>query len=225
MSQQTETQTGQAGRSEAQGASAGPSKLPGATRSSEWVEPHAVIQESIKYRRRAQEAERRVEALEAEIEELRGGHAQRAVSLESELAAAKAETEAMRAQLATVERDRRLEREFTKAGCTDLETALALAHDRLAAQASAEGPADAVSAEDPAGFVRGLLDEKPHLRGTSGAKAPAPRPAEALPPKTAGAKTPGASAPQRTVERLAEQARKGDPRDLMAYMRARRGRA
>jgi len=225
MSQEMETQTGQAGRSEAQGASAGPSKSPGATRSGEWPEPHAVIQESIKYRRRAQEAERRLEALEAEIEELRGGHAQRAASLESELAAAKAETEAMRGQLAMIERDRRLEREFTKAGCADLETALALAHDRLRAQASAEGSADATSADDPAGFVRGLLDEKPHIRGTPGAKAPAPHPAEVLPPKTAGAKTPGTSAPQRAIERLAAQARKGDPRDLMTYMRARRGRA
>ncbi len=210
MSQEMRAQEGQAESG----------KSPSATRTGEWVEPRAVIQESIKYRRRAQEAERRVESLEAEVAALRSDQADRASSLESELAAARTETEAMRGRLATVERDRRLERELAKAGCADTETALALARERLESEA-----AEGTWKDDPAGFVRGLLDEKPHLRGTSGTKAPAPRPAEVLPPKTAGAKAPGASGPQRAISRLATQARSGDTRDLMTYLRARRGRA
>lgn len=225
MSQEMKAQMGQGGPNEAQTASAGTSRLPGATRPGERPEPHAVVQESIKYRRRAQEAERRAEALEAEIEELRAGHAERTTSLESELAAAKAETEAMRTRLAGTERDRRLECEFAKAGCADLETALALAHERLQSEEGEEGSAERTSVEDPAGFVRGLLDEKPHLRGASGGQAPAPHPVDLLPPKTAGAKAPGAGAPRRALERLAEEARTGNPQDLMAYMRARRGRS
>ena len=60
MSAETETQTG-------------PSATGGVRQ-----EPQALVRESAKYRRRAQEAERRAEALEAELEEVRrqrGGRA------------------------------------------------------------------------------------------------------------------------------------------------------
>jgi hypothetical protein len=164
--------------------------------------PQTIVQESIKYRRRAQEAERRAEALKTEIQTLREGQDGRAAALESELSQARAEAETLRSQFAAAQRDRQLERELARAGCADPETALALARERLA------GGADP---EDPAAFVRGLLEEKPHLRGT----------APSLPPRTAAAKPSGP--PARTADRLAERARStGSTGDLMAYLRAKR---
>jgi hypothetical protein len=226
MSQQMEAQTGQAGSKDAPAASAETSTPPRPTRWGERLAPEAAVQESIKYRRRAQEAEKRAEALEAEIQELREGRAERIMTLESELSAARAESEAMRGRLETIERDRRLEREFIRAGCADLETALALAHERLVAQVGAGGSEEHPAAvEDPAAFVRSLLDEKPHLRATVGAGTSAAHGAGGLPPKTAGAQAAAAGTPRRAVERLAERARTGSPGDLMAYMRARRGHA
>jgi hypothetical protein len=172
--------------------------------------PQTLVQESIRYRRRAQEAERRAESLETEIQSLRDGQDGRAVTLESDLAQARAEALALRRRLETTQRDRRMEREFARAGCVDPETALALARERLA---DADEPADL-----PA-FVRGLLDEKPHLRPTGAAPA-----AASLPPRSAAPKPAGP--PVRTVDRLAERARAtGNPGDLAAYMKARRSGA
>lgn len=174
--------------------------------------PQTLLQESIKYRRRAQEAERRAEAQEAEIQDLRQARDDRTASLEEELIAARSEADALRGRLDGTERDRGLERELLRAGCIDPEAALAVARERLGA-----GPVP----DDLAAFTRGLLDEKPHLRGDlPGGSA---RTAAALPPPTAAARPAGAAAPQRAALRLADQARQtGNPRDLMAYMRARR---
>ena len=94
-------------------------------------EPQTLIRESIKYRRRAQEAERRAEALEAEFDGLRQAQQDREVALQAELSQARAEADALGARLADLERDRNLERELVKAGCADAETVLALARQRL----------------------------------------------------------------------------------------------
>jgi hypothetical protein len=169
--------------------------------------PQTLVQESIRYRRRAQEAERRAESLESEIQSLREGQDGRAVALETDLAQARTEAETLRLRLSSTERDRRMEREFARAGCADPETALALARERLS---GAEEPADL-----PA-FVRGLLEEKPHLRAAGAAPS-----APSLPPRSTSPKP--ASPPVRTLDRLAERARtSGNPLDLMAYMKARR---
>jgi len=171
--------------------------------------PQTLIQESIKYRRRAQEAERRAEALETEIQSLREGREDRAAALEADLAEARAEAEALRGRVETTDLDRRLERELARAGCADTETGLALAHERLAG---------AGEPEDLGAFARTLLDEKPHLRGGP------PGAARGLPPRTAAAKPAATTSPRRLADRLAEQARQsGNAGDLMAYMRARRG--
>jgi hypothetical protein len=164
-------------------------------------EPQTLIQESIKYRRRAQDAERRAAALEAEIQALRQAQDERAASLETKLAEAAAEADTLRRRFDSLERDRQLERELLRAGCAD-----------------SDAPGDLAT------FAKGLLEEKPHLR----AKAPAPLPAgpsRALPPPTAAVKPAAANEPRRAATRLAEQAREtGNAGDLMAYMRARRGR-
>ena len=175
-------------------------------------EPQTLIRESIKYRRRAQEAERRAEALEAEIDGLRQAQQDREVGLQTELSQARAEADALDARLADLERDRNLERELVKAGCADAETVLALARQRLI---NGEPP------EDLSAFAKTLLDEKPHLRVASSADpSPAPSP---LPPPTASAKPAGVQAPRRAAQRLAERASQtGSTGDIMAYMRARR---
>jgi hypothetical protein len=170
-----------------------------------------MIHESIKYRRRAQDAERRAEALEAEVQTLRQGEGQRLSALEQDLSQSRTEAETLRTRLEAVERDRQLEREFLRAGCADPETALALARERL-------GTANAP--DDPAAFARGLLEEKPHLRG-AGAPLPTGQATAGLPPRTAAVKPP--KDPVRVAERLAERARtSGSTGDLMAYMQARR---
>jgi hypothetical protein len=175
--------------------------------------PQTLVQESIKYRRRAQEAERRAEALETEVQALREAQDDRAGALEQELAQVRGEAETLRRQVETVQRERSLERELARAGCADTETALALAHQRLA---------DGQPPEDLAAFARSLLEEKPHLRTAADmpARVPATR---GLPPRTVAPQPPAHAAPRRMADRLAEQARQsGSSTDLMAYMRARR---
>lgn len=182
--------------------------------------PQTLVQESIKYRRRAQEAERRAEALEAEIEALREGRDDRTSALEADLTQARSEADALRGRLDGLDRDRRLERAFVQAGCGDPEVALAVARERLAGGAPPE---------DLAGFAASLLEEKPHLRGGApvvpariGAAASG---AAALPPPSAAPRPAADAAPRRAAERLADQARRsGNPADVMAYMKARRGR-
>jgi len=172
-------------------------------------EPPSLVQESIKYRRRAQEAERRAEALEQEVQELRASQDQRATALEADLAATRAETQALQHRLDQSDRQRALERELLRAGCLDVEAGLAVSLQRLG---------DAPLPEDLAALVRGLLDEKPHLRRPASAAGPT---AAGLPPPTAAARS--APAPRRAADRLADQARTtGSPADLMAYMKARR---
>ena len=176
--------------------------------------PQTLVQESIKYRRRAQEAERRAETLEAEVQALREAEDSRAGALEQELAEARGEAETLRRQMETVQRDRVLERELSRAGCVDTETALALAHQRLA-----DGPPP----DDLAALARSLLEEKPHLKNAADAPA-RPAASRGLPPRTVAPQPPAQGSPRRLADRLAEQARQsGNPTDLMAYMRARRG--
>ncbi len=192
--------------STAGGAQAGQSASSG-----ERQEPQAVIRESAKYRRRAQEAERRAEALEAELEAMRGEREEESSRLGADLTAARGEADSLRGRVEAIERDRRLEREFLAAGCADVEAAVALARHRLAGQ---EPP------EDLKTFARALLAEKPHLRGEPAAAAAA----RGLGPCTTGVKPAGASGQRRVLDRLADQARQtGNAKDVMTYMRARRG--
>ena len=203
MSTDASTQTGQTPPD----GSGQPPEVPG-TR----PPPHAIIQESIKYRRRAQEAERRVEALETEVNDLRDGRDHQAAGLQAQLDQARAEAETLHGRLADLERDRNLERALARAGAADAETALALARERLAGHDTPE---------DLAAFAKGLLEEKPHLRGAPAQAADRPA---ALPPKTAGAKPASDDAPRRAAQRLADHARQsGRHGDVLAYMRARRG--
>jgi len=176
-------------------------------------EPQAVIRESAKYRRRAQEAERRAESLEAELEAMRREREEESSRLGADLTAARSEADSLRGRIEAIERDRRLEQEFLAAGCADVEAAVALARHRLAGQ---EPP------EDLKTFARALLAEKPHLRGEPATAA------RGLGPCTTGVKPAGVSGQRRLLDRLADQARQtarqtGNAKDVMTYMRARRG--
>ena len=176
-------------------------------------EPQAVIRESAKYRRRAQEAERRAEALEAELEAMRGEREEESSRLGADLTAARGEADSLRGRVEAIEHDRRLEREFLAAGCADVEAAVALARHR---RAGPEPP------EDRKTVARALLAEKPHLRGEPAAAAGAA--ARGLGPCTTGVKPAGTSGQRRVLDRLADQARQtGNAKDVMTYMRARRG--
>jgi TolA-binding protein len=180
-------------------------------------EPQAVIQESIKYRRRAQDAERRVQAMEAELTELRQTEGQRAAGLEAELGQARAEVETLRGRMETLERDRQLERELATAGCGDMEAGLAVARARLASGAAGD---------DLAELARTLVAEKPHLRGAATGPVVPPTAPGRLPPPSAGPKSDLAGGVRRATERLADRAREsGSSSDVLAYMRSRRGRA
>jgi hypothetical protein len=192
-------------------AQTGPSASGGAQQA---PQSETLVRESIKYRRRAQEAERRAEALEAEVNDLRRERDEHAARLEEELVAARAEMQAFEARLIAIDRDRRLERELVQAGCVDMETAMALAGQRLAGQ---EPPSDLQA------FAKRLLEEKPHLHGES-SHAGVSAPAQGLPPRTTGVKLAGGNAHRRGLDRMADQARRtGNPKDVMAYMRTRRG--
>ncbi len=192
-------------------AQTGPSASGGAQQA---PQSETLVRESIKYRRRAQEAERRAEALEAEVNDLRRERDEHAARLEEELVAARAEMQAFEARLVAIDRDRRLERELVQAGCVDMETAMALAGQRLSGQEPLN---------DQEAFVKRLLDEKPHLRGES-SHAGVSALAQGLPPRTTGVKPAGGNAHRRGLDRMADQARRtGHPKDVMAYMRARRG--
>jgi hypothetical protein len=209
MSTNVLTQTGQVPPDERDG-SATP---PAGTRQ----EPQSLIQESIKYRRRAQEAERQAEALETELQQLRQAESERAAGLETDLAQARTEAEALRERVEAIERDRRLERELARAGCGDIEAGLAVAHERLAGEAPPE---------DLAALARSLVAEKPHLRGAASGAALPGAAAGNLPPPSAGVKPDADTGVRRAAQRLAERAREtGNPTDVMAYMRARRARA
>jgi len=168
------------------------------------------VRESIRYRRRAQEAERRCAALESEIEELRQSHAAQAGSLEDGLASERRERESLEHRLEQLQAERRLERELIRAGARDPETAMLVARERLATA----GDADV----DVEKLARDLLDEKPYLKAEH---------REEVPPLGRASQPARPSQKDRKgrTERLASAAKASGRRtDIVEYMRARRNR-
>jgi hypothetical protein len=165
------------------------------------------VRESIRYRRRAQEAEQRAAVVESQLEELRMAQDGREKSLEEVLSTERRGREELERRLESLEIERRLERELIRAGAIDPETALLVARERLASAGSDE--------VDVAELARQVLQEKPHLR------APERQEVESLGRASQGVR-PRNSEPSR-VRRLAEAARStGRRSDLVEYMRARR---
>ena len=173
-------------------------------------EPKLVdVRESIRYRRRAQDAESRCAELEGRLAELEQADALRAAEAEAARAEERRRAESLEGELARLQAERRLERELLRAGARDVETALLVARER---QQAAEGGAEM----DPAELARAVLDEKPYLRGDV---------RDAVPPlgRSSRSPAPPQAGPARKADRLARDARTTGRRDdLIEYMRARR---
>lgn len=195
------------------------------------------VRESTRYRRRAQEAERRAEQLQEELAAISASGHERLAALESQLADAQRQHEAAMANLAAAQFERGLERELLARGARDVELALLAARRRLSDTGGTEDDAD------PAALAEEVLRDKPLLRGevtpagnagsagSAGGRAGAAgiagnAGAGAVPELGRGSRPSRGSAAERSptrANRLASQARtSGSRSDLVAYMRARR---
>jgi len=166
------------------------------------------VRESIRYRRRAQEAEQRCEDLQAQLDELQRSRQTDVGGLEEQLAAERRNREQLEQRLSASDTDRRLQHELIRAGARDPETALLVARQRLAEADDAE--------VDLADLARTVLGEKPYLKQPE---------REEVPPigRSAQGERPAGSGGRARAEKLAHAARSsGRPADLAEYMRARR---
>jgi len=155
------------------------------------------LAESIRYRRRAQGAEKRVE------------------SLTEELAEAKSQVTKMSEQLNDIRLEQKLMRKLTAAGTVDLETAVLIAKARMEGQASASSvePNEA----DLDGVIEQLKKEKQYLFATTNGTAGA-----VTAKKTASAKERVQNS-QTILERAAKKAATtGNRADLQKYLKLRR---
>ena len=103
------------------------------------------VAESIRYRKRAQSAEKKLEALAEQLTE------------------AKAQTAKMSEQLSKIQTEQKLMRQLAAAGAVDLETTMLIAKARI--QDQAEADVDSV--------IEQLKKEKQYLFGGTGAVTPA----------------------------------------------------
>lgn len=172
-------------------------------------EPKLVdVRESIRYRRRAQEAEQRCADLEAELQELRLAQDGQAQSLEATLDQERRQREQAELHVQQLQTERQIERELIRAGTCDPETALLLVRERLSAAGD-----EVVNVPE---LVGKLLEEKPHLKTSH---------REPVPPigRTSQGVRPGESNGPTRLRKLAAEARdSGQRNDLVQYMRARR---
>jgi len=160
------------------------------------------VAEAIKYRRRAQQAESKLQELEQQLEALQSQVNQHS----DELATAEAQRDEAQTQLTAAENRLAAERLFSDAGVLDLETASMLLSKRV-------DLADQLDREALAQSVEQLLLDKPFLRGSADA---------ALPPKTASPRSPGATTASQLSQAAELAARSGDRRDVANYLRLKR---
>ena len=165
-------------------------------------EPKLVpVAESIKYRRRAQQAEERLQQVEQQLKEVRQQIEQRA----DETAQAEAQRDEARQQIVEMHNRILAERLMGQAGVIDLEAACTLLQGRL--DLGEELDEDAIVRG-----VEGLLLDKPFLRASS----------PPLPPATASARmVPGAGAAQ-LAQAADRAAHSGGRKDVANYLRLRR---
>ena len=166
------------------------------------------VAESIKYRRRAQQAEQRLGQIEQQLGELQtqvkaGGE---------QLTAAQVERDEARRQLQASKMRLTLERQLARSGVVDVETAAVLLADRMdTTNPGAPGDEPAI-----ARAVEQLLLDKPFLIAPGHA---------ALPPKTAAARAPSAGATAQLAQLAQRATSSGDRRAVAEYLRLRRQRA
>lgn len=160
------------------------------------------VSESIKYRRRAQQAESELGALREELEQLQSELEGRA----DQLAEAEAQRDEAHHQLREAETRSLAERVLQQAGVVDLETASVLL-DRRIDLSREDLDGDALETE-----VEHLLLDKPFLRPVS----------PSLPPATATQREESSSSAARLAEVARTAAQSGNRRDIAEYLRLKR---
>ena len=163
------------------------------------------VGESIRYRRRAQQAERRAQEVEQQLKDTQSQLAQQA----EELASAEAQRDETRQCLAESENRRAAERSLSAAGVTDLETASLLLSKRV-------DLSEGLDPEEMERQVEQLLIDKPLLHGGSTESA------ATMPAKTASVRPSRTSATARLAGAAERAIRTGNRRDVAEYLRLRR---
>ena len=166
------------------------------------AEPRLVpVAESIKYRRRAQQAEERLQQIEQQLKETQ----QQIQRGSEEIAQAQEQRDEARRQITEMHNRLLAQRVMSRAGVIDLDAACTLLQSRMDLCEKLDDDAIAQG-------VEGLLLDKPFLR-------PAPHP---LPPATASARTPAAKDTAQLAQAADRAARSGGRKDIANYLRLRR---
>jgi len=160
------------------------------------------VGESIKYRRRAQQAEARLQELEQQLEETQA----QMNSQKEQLAAAEAQRDEATVQLTVAENRMAAERMFGEAGVVDIETASLLLAKRLDLGEPQETDVLAQNVEQ-------LLLDKPFLRNA---------PAGSLPSSTATARPSRPGMASQLAQAAFRAIESGDRKDVAEYLRLRR---
>jgi len=160
------------------------------------------VGESIKYRRRAQQAESRIQELEQSLADLQSQLENR----NEELASAEAQRDELQHRLSVAENRAVAERILGEAGVVDIETASMLLSKRVDLGEAIDGDALQRSVEQ-------LILDKPFLRKTASAS---------LPPASASAKPSPPSATARLTDAAERALQTGDRKDVAEYLRLRR---
>jgi len=163
------------------------------------------VSESIRYRKRAQQAEARCKEMEQKLQELQ----QQLAGQQDQLAAAEAQRDESHNRQTLLENRLAAERLLSESGVVDLEAASLLLGQRLNLTEELDREALARSIEQ-------LLLDKPFLRSET---APG---AAGLPPKTASAKGDRPATASQLAEAADRAIRSGDRRDVAEYLRLRR---
>ena len=181
------------------------------------------VQEAIKYRKRAQGAERRSEELAAELAEARG------------------QVDKLCGELGAIKVEQKLLRKLTEAGAVDLEAGVLLAKGRVEGDGFPTGSGLSTSSDEHIDrAIEQLKKDKPYLFGSSGLGHPLREKASgsgnkagfgtaAVRGTAVGLATPYGGAKERgagsgvVLERAAKRAAQtGDRKDLQEYLRVRR---
>lgn len=159
------------------------------------------VAESIKYRRRAQQAEATLEELQQQLTEIK----KQVTDQQNQLGSAEAQRDEAALQLIVAENRRTVERVLSEAGTVDIETAAMLLGKKI-------DLAEVLDADAIHRSIEELLLDKPYLR----------KPNAPLPQKTASAK-PAQTGTLAQMTQAADRAiTTGDRRDVAEYLRLRR---
>ncbi len=159
------------------------------------------VAESIKYRRRAQQAEATLETLQQQLTEIK----KQVTDQQTQLGAAEAQRDEAALQLIVTENNRTAERVLAEAGTVDIETAAMLLGKKI-------DLAEVHDVEAIGRSVEELLLDKPYLR----------QPIAAGPPKTASARPAQTGSIAQMTQAADRAITTGDRRDVAEYLRLRR---